>query len=297
MTTTIAARPPHLGHIGGGKGGDNDDHPDDQIHTELGRQKQRQKNGCGEHHGDQGNAPEHFNESDRKNPDNGKLGPPAQRQQDPNGQGQHDSRQPHRDVQHEATELVGRNFFQAESADQQKRGDNRIRQRKPAQVAGVRHIFEKQRCHGRDQQHEGDVYPPGLFSRIESVQELPDALIQKYPACSGILAREPVRALERGIEKRPSNQGRNNQPNHVKAEERQASVQPRRQQIGAQPADHSDGRSRGRAIFNHLSLRSEESSSHRSTNAIRELYQFMNAEVARLRLRYTANQIATISME
>ena len=172
----------HLGHVGGREHRDDDHHPDQLIQRDLGRQEERQQDDRDEEQRDQRHAPDELDEPDREPADDGHARAPAQRQDDADGQREHDADEPGDEVEHEAAELVGADDVEAEAADQQEPGDHGVGEREPAPVAGVGQLVEQHVGERRHQQGDADVHAPVGIGRVEAVEELGDALVEPGPA-------------------------------------------------------------------------------------------------------------------
>ena len=216
----------------------------------------------------------------------GQARAPAERQQDADGQREHDARDPGNEVEHEAAKLVGGDALQAEAADQQEGGDQRIGEREPAPVAGEGHPVEQQIGERRHQQDEADVHAPMGIGRVEAVEELIDALVQPRPARALAGAVVAPVAGEGGIDKCPVDQRRHDQRDQRGRGQGERRAEPAGEQVGPHPADHADAGNRRRALGQQLRLTAMEGAlGHLSTRAMRLLYQFMYADMSRLSTR------------
>ena len=271
----LEAAADHLRHVGRREQRDDDHDPDELIERDLARQEDRQQDDGDEEQGDQRHAADEFDERDREGAHDRHARAPAERQENADGEREHDPGDAGDEVEHEAAELVGADDVEAEPADQQERRDHGIGEREPAAVARIGQV-EQQIADRRNQQDDGEVGTPIGLGRVEAVDELVDPLVQPCPAralAGAILARG---AGIVGFEKRPVDQRRQDQREQRERGQRQGHVQPGGEQVGPHPADDSDAGDRRRPLLQHLRPAAMEGvPGHRSTSAMRLLYQFM----------------------
>ena len=235
---------------------------------------------------DQRHAADELDEADREHPDDRHARAPSQRQHDADGQREHDADESGDQVEHEAAELIRSHDFEAEAADQQDRGDHGIGEREPAPVAGIRQLVEQHVAERRHQQGDADIHTPIGIGWVEAVEELGDTLVQPGPARAFAGAVLADLARKRRVDEGPLDQARYDQRENGDRRDRERRTQVVGEEVGPQPADDTSAGDRRRTLRQHRRPAAMEGVlAHRSTSAMRLLYQFMKADVSRLNTR------------
>ncbi|MNT68858.1 hypothetical protein D3C72_2071210 [compost metagenome] len=144
--------------------------------------------------------------------------------------------------------MQGGHFAQTEGAAvQQPERQQRIHHQEAQAIHGLaRHCRDEQRGGANDGQPQGQVDTPAQFGRVEAIHELAETLLDEDPAGAARGAVGTGRAHPVGIDERPLQQRRHDQPDQVGGEQGQQAVEPAGKQVGAQPTEYADAQQRWR---------------------------------------------------